>query len=123
MEPYLHEWRDRYVGRAACVLRPGSEEEVAGLLRIAGDAGVAIVPQGGNTGLVGGQIPFEEGNEVVLSLDRMNRILRVDPEDDSITLEAGGILRRRRSGGCSRCLSPPRAAAASAETSPPTPAA
>ncbi len=92
MRPYLHEWRDRYVGRAACVLRPGSEEEVAGLLRIAGDAEVAIVPQGGNTGLVGGQIPFEEGNEVVLSLDRMNRILRVDPEDDSITLEAGVIL-------------------------------
>ncbi len=92
MEPYLHEWRDRYVGRAACVLRPGSEEEVAALLKIANEAEVAVVPQGGNTGLVGGQIPFEEGNEVVLSLDRMNRILRVDPEDDSITLEAGVIL-------------------------------
>ncbi len=92
MEPYLHEWRDRYVGRAACVLRPGSEEEVAALLKIAGEAEVAVVPQGGNTGLVGGQIPFEEGNEVVLSLDCMNRILRVDPEDDSITLEAGVIL-------------------------------
>jgi len=92
MRPYLREWRDRYVGRAACVLRPGSEEEVAGLLKIADDAEVAVVPQGGNTGLVGGQIPFEEGNEVVLSLDRMNRILRVDPEDDSITLEAGVIL-------------------------------
>ncbi len=92
MRPYLHEWRDRYVGRAACVLRPGSEEEVAALLKIANEVEVAVVPQGGNTGLVGGQIPFEEGNEVVLSLDRMNRILRVDPEDDSITLEAGVIL-------------------------------
>jgi len=92
MRPYLHEWRDRYVGRAACVLRPGSEEEVAALLRIAAEAEVAVVPQGGNTGLVGGQIPFEGGNEVVLSLDRMNRILKVDPEDDSMTLEAGVVL-------------------------------
>ena len=92
MRPYLHEWRDRYVGRAACVLRPGSEEEVAALLKIASEAQVAIVPQGGNTGLVGGQVPFEAGNEVVLSLSRLNRILKVDAADDTITLEAGVIL-------------------------------
>lgn len=92
MAPYLREWRDRYVGRAACVLRPGTQEEVAELLRIADDHRVAIVPQGGNTGLVGGQIPFDGGNEVVLSLGRLNRIVEVDAENGSITLEAGVIL-------------------------------
>ncbi len=92
MAPFLREWRDRYVGRAAAVLRPGSEEEVAALLKVAHEADVAIVPQGGNTGLVGGQIPFETGAEVVLSLGRMNRILDVDVENDAMTLQAGVVL-------------------------------
>jgi FAD/FMN-containing dehydrogenase len=92
MAPYLREWRDRYQGRAAAVLRPGSEEEVAAILRTASAHDVAIVPQGGNTGLVGGQIPFESGAEVVLSLGRLNRILEVDTENDTMTLQAGVIL-------------------------------
>ena len=92
MAPYVREWRDRYVGRAACVLRPGTQQEVADILRIADEHKVAIVPQGGNTGLVGGQIPYDGGNEVVLSLSRLNRIVEVDTENGSITLEAGVIL-------------------------------
>jgi len=92
MAPYLREWRDRYTGRAAAVLRPGSQEEVSAILRLASAHDVAIVPQGGNTGLVGGQIPFEHGAEVVLSLSRLNRILSVDTDNDSMSLEAGVIL-------------------------------
>ena len=69
MTPYLVEWRDRYHGKAALVLRPGSTAEVASILKLANETRTAIVPQGGNTGLVGGQIPFESGNEVVVSLE------------------------------------------------------
>ena len=61
MERYLVEWRDRYRGRAALVLKPGSTQEVSAILEHANGSGTAIVPQGGNTGLVGGQIPFESG--------------------------------------------------------------
>ena len=76
MVPYLKEWRDKYTGRAALVLRPGNVEEVSHILALANATETAIVPQGGNTGLVGGQIPFECGHEVVLSLGRLNRIRR-----------------------------------------------
>lgn len=90
--PYLREWRDRYVGRAAAVLRPGTTAEVAGLMKIANENLTAIVPQGGNTGLVGAQIPFEGGQEIVLSLGRLNRIRDVDPLDNTMTVESGCIL-------------------------------
>ena len=93
MAAYLHELRERWIGRSALVLRPGSVEEVERILAIAGETGTAIVPQGGNTGLVGAQIPFETGNEVVLSLTRLNRIRNVDPVDNSITVEAGATLK------------------------------
>jgi FAD/FMN-containing dehydrogenase len=92
MAPYLVEQRNRYFGKAAMVLRPGSTEEVSRLLKIASETGTAIVPQGGNTGLVGAQTPFEHGREVVLSLGRMNRIRAIDPLDNTITVEAGCIL-------------------------------
>ncbi|HXK54587.1 MAG TPA: FAD-binding oxidoreductase, partial [Hyphomicrobiales bacterium] len=92
MAPYLSEWRDKYVGRAAMVLRPGSVEEVSQILALANDRRVAIVPQGGNTGLVGGQVPFEEGNEVVVSLGRLNRILSIDAQGNTLTAQAGCTL-------------------------------
>ena len=92
MAPYLTEWRDKYFGKAAMVLRPGSAEEVSGILKIANETGTAIVPQGGNTGLVGGQIPFETGHEVVLSLGRMNKVRAIDPVDNTITVDAGCVL-------------------------------
>ncbi|MDQ4061400.1 MAG: FAD-binding oxidoreductase [Pseudomonadota bacterium] len=96
MRPYLVEWRDRYFGKAALVLRPGSVEEVSAILRLASEARVGIVPQGGNTGLVGGQIPYEHGNELVLSLARLNRIRDVDPEGNTMVAEAGVTLGEAR---------------------------
>ncbi len=69
MAPYLVEWRDRYRGKAALVLRPGDTDEVSAILKLANETLTAIVPQGGNTGLVGGQIPFESGHEVVVALE------------------------------------------------------
>lgn len=92
MRPYLVEWRDKYFGRAAMVLRPGSVKEISEILALANETGTAIVPQGGNTGLVGGQTPFEGGEEIVLSLGRLNRIVNVDADGNSMTVEAGCTL-------------------------------
>ena len=92
MAPYLVEWRDRYVGKAALVLKPGSTEEVAAVLKRANETRTAIVPQGGNTGLVGGQIPFESGNEVVVSLARMTHVRDIDLDGNTMTVEAGLVL-------------------------------
>ncbi len=93
MEPYLREWRDIYVGRSAAVLRPASTDEVSRILAIAHETRTVIVPQSGNTGLAGGQIPDQSGDEVVLSLERMNRILDVDQAGNTMTVEAGVILK------------------------------
>jgi FAD/FMN-containing dehydrogenase len=90
--PYLHEWRNRYAGRTPLVLRPDSAEQVAALVRVCAEQEVAIVPQGGNTGLVGGQIPRAEGHDILLSLGRMNRVRSVDPVNNTITVEAGATL-------------------------------
>jgi FAD/FMN-containing dehydrogenase len=90
--PYLSEPRGRFSGRTAMVLRPASVAEVAAVMRLAGETGTGIVPQGGNTGLVGGQIPSERGDEIVLSLSRLNRIRAIDTDGDTMTAEAGVIL-------------------------------
>jgi len=92
MTPYLVEWRDRYRGKAALVLRPGDTAEVATILKHANETKTAIVPQGGNTGLVGGQIPFETGHEVVVSLERLARVRDIDLASNTMTVEAGLVL-------------------------------
>ena len=92
MAPYLIEWRDRYRGKAALVLKPGDTDEVAGILKLANETKTAIVPQGGNTGLVGGQIPFETGHEVVVSLERLNRVRDIDLGSNTMIVEAGLVL-------------------------------
>jgi len=92
MAPYLVEWRDRYVGKAALVLKPGTTAEVAAILKRANETRTAIVPQGGNTGLVGGQIPFESGHEVVVSLGRMTHVRDIDLDGNTMTAEAGLVL-------------------------------
>ena len=92
--PYLVEMRDRWRGRTPVVLRPGSVAEVSEILKLANETGTAIVPQGGNTGLVGGQIPHH--GEVVLALNRLDRIREVDPVSNTITCEAGVTLLRVR---------------------------
>jgi D-lactate dehydrogenase (cytochrome) len=91
---YLHEMRDRWVGRTPLVLRPDSTEQVSRILALANETRTAVVPQGGNTGLVGGQIPFDD--EIVLSLNRMTRIREVDAVSNSMTVEAGVTLQRAR---------------------------
>ena len=92
--PYLVELRDLFRGHSPMVLRPGSVAEVSAILKLANETGTAIVPQGGNTGLVGGQIPHH--NEIVLSLNRLDRIREVDPTSYTLTCEAGVTLRRAR---------------------------
>ncbi|MCF8197784.1 MAG: FAD-binding oxidoreductase [Sulfuritalea sp.] len=88
--PYCTDWRRRYSGNPLCVAIPGNTDEVANLVRACAAAGVAIVPQGGNTGLCGGATPV--GGEVVISLRRMNRIRAIDADNNSITVEAGCTL-------------------------------
>ncbi len=89
---YLAEGRGLYHGRTPMVLRPGSTAEVAAILRLANEAGTPIVPQGGNTGLVGGQVPHDTGTEIVLSLTRLDRIREVDASSNTMTCEAGVVL-------------------------------
>ncbi|AOO81061.1 FAD-binding oxidoreductase [Bosea vaviloviae] len=94
MVPYLKEWRDLFRGKAQAVVRPGSTEEVVALVKLAAATGTTLVPQGGNTGLVGGQIPVAEGREIILSLQRMDKIRAVDPDSDTMTVEAGLTLQK-----------------------------
>jgi D-lactate dehydrogenase (cytochrome) len=93
-ESYLREMRDLYHGHTPMVLRPGSVAEVSAVLRLANETRTAIVPQGGNTGLVGGQIPHH--GEIVLSLNRLDKIREVDATSNTITAEAGVSLGRVR---------------------------
>src|SRR5437867_6516894 len=88
--PYLTEMRGLYHGRSALVLRPGTPDEVAAILKLANDTLTPIVPQGGNTGLVGGQTPL--AGEIVLSLTRLDRIREVDPISNTMICEAGVVL-------------------------------
>ncbi|MDE1172612.1 MAG: FAD-binding oxidoreductase [Parvibaculaceae bacterium] len=92
MARYLVERRELYHGRTRAVLRPASTAEVAAIMKIAHETGTPIVPQGGNTGLVGGQIPFEDGAELVLSLERLNAIRTLDATNNTMTVEAGVTL-------------------------------
>lgn len=89
---YLVERRELYHGRTAAILRPASTADVAAIMKIAHETGTPIVPQGGNTGLVGGQIPSEAGNELVLSLERLNAIRAVDAQNNTLTAQAGVTL-------------------------------
>ncbi|HYE43150.1 MAG TPA: FAD-binding oxidoreductase, partial [Caulobacteraceae bacterium] len=93
MAPYLAEWRGRFKGNSPAVVRPASTEEVAAVVTACAEAGQPIVPQGGNTSLVGGSIPYEAGTEIVLSLSRMNRIRDLDPLNYTMTAEAGVVLK------------------------------
>ncbi len=94
IDGYLSDWRNAYRGKAALVVRPANTDEVAAVVRLCNEHGVALVPQGGNTGLCGGSIPDDSGTQVVLSLTRMNRIRHVDVANQTITVEAGVILQR-----------------------------
>ncbi|HEX9769131.1 MAG TPA: FAD-binding oxidoreductase [Kiloniellales bacterium] len=92
MAPHLVELRGRYRGAALALVKPASTAEVAEVVRLAAAAKVPVVPQGGNTGLVGGQVPPEHGRALLVNLSRMNHIRDLDPVDNTITVEAGCIL-------------------------------
>ena len=89
---YEQDWRGRAKGKALCVVRPGTTEEVARVVQACAAARVSIVPQGGNTGLVAGSVPDASGGQVVLSLRRMAAVRAVDPQNMTITVEAGFVL-------------------------------
>jgi FAD/FMN-containing dehydrogenase len=91
-EPYLTEARRLWRGATRLVVRPASTEEVAAVVRICAEAKLPIIPQGGNTGLVGGGVPPEDGQNIVLALGRMNQIRAIDPVNFTMTVEAGCIL-------------------------------
>ena len=90
--PYLTENRGLYHGHSALVLRPASVTEVSAILKLASDTGTPVVPQGGNTGLVGGQTPRTGGDDIVLSLERLTRIRAVDPVANTIIVDGGAVL-------------------------------
>ena len=91
MQKYLKEWRGVYTGVAGAIVKPKSTEEVSNILKFAYRKNISCIPQGGNTGLVGGQIPFNK-NHIVISLERLNKIREINPTDQSVTVEAGLIL-------------------------------
>ncbi len=91
--PYCSDWRALYHGRAAAVARPADAGELARVVRACAAAGVAMVPQGGNTSLVGGAVPDAGGAQVVVSLARLRRVRHVDPIDMTMTVEAGVTLK------------------------------
>ena len=94
MEGFLREPRDRFHGKALCVVQPGSTREIAEVLKLCHETATPVVPQGGNTGLVGGQIPLGPGNQIVLSLGRMTALREIALSSNTMTVEAGMILSR-----------------------------
>ena len=94
LSAYERDWRGRAQGKARCVVRPGSTPEVAAVVKACAAAGVPMVPQGGNTGLVMGSTPDDSGREVVLSLQRLNAVRSLDAANATLTVEAGCVLER-----------------------------
>ncbi|MGI8932246.1 MAG: FAD-binding oxidoreductase, partial [Sphingomicrobium sp.] len=92
LEPWLTDWRGRWTGQAGAILQPSSTEEVAAIVELSAAHGVALVPQGGNTSMVGGATPPEDGSALILSLRRMNSIRAIDRAAMRATVEAGVVL-------------------------------
>ena len=92
MQPYVSDWRGTYSGAARCVVRPASTQETAAVVALCARLGIRMVPQGGNTGMCGGASPGNAGDEVLINMSRMNRILQVDTANNTLTAEAGCIL-------------------------------
>jgi len=90
--PYATDWRKRFLGRPAAVVRPASTAEVAEVVRACAESRTAIVPQGGNTGLCGAATPDASGTQIVLNLSRMNRVHAIDTRNNTMTVEAGCVL-------------------------------
>ncbi|HVI49986.1 MAG TPA: FAD-binding oxidoreductase [Candidatus Sulfotelmatobacter sp.] len=92
MAPFLEEERGLYHGKALAVVRPASTKDVSDVVKLCAEAGVAIIPQGGNTGLCGGGCPTQDGPQIIISTGRMNAIRSIDPLNFTMTVEAGVVL-------------------------------
>jgi FAD/FMN-containing dehydrogenase len=92
LSAWEHDWRKRVFGKALAVVRPASTAEVAAVVKACANTFTSIVPQGGNTGLVAGSVPDASGQQIVLSLQRMNAVRALDPDNLTMTVEAGCIL-------------------------------
>lgn len=92
LEPWELDWRKRFRGRALAVVRPGDTAQVAAVVSACASHGTPLVPQGGNTGLVGGSVPDDSGRQVVLNLTRMNRVREIDASNLTMTVDAGCLL-------------------------------
>ena len=92
IEPWLTDWRGRWTGKAGAILQPASTDEVAAIVRMAAERSVALVPQGGNTSMVGGATPPEDGSALILSLRRMNRVREIDADAMRTEVDAGVVL-------------------------------
>ena len=94
LSAYENDWRKRWRGKAGAVVRPASTDEVAAVVRACAALGTSVVPQGGNTGLVGGGVPDSSGTQVLLSLQRLNRVRGIDRANLTLTAEAGCVLQQ-----------------------------
>jgi len=94
LEPYSTDWRKRYVGKPLAVLLPGNTQQVSEIVRLANRLKVSLVPQGGNTGLSGGATPDQSGQQVILSLARLQRVRSQDAANKTLTVEAGITLKQ-----------------------------
>ncbi len=104
---YTEDWRRLYRGRTPAVIRPGSTDELSRVVRLCAEARAPIVPQGGNTSMVGGATPAEHGREFVLSTSRLTRIRDIDPLDLTMTLDAGVTLKAAQNAAAEAgCLLP-----------------
>ena len=92
LSAWERDWRRRWQGKALAVVRPGNPDEVARVLQLCTTHGASVVAQGGNTGLVGGGVPDASGQQVLLSLARLNRVRQIDPANLTLTVEAGCVL-------------------------------
>src|SRR5882762_10217951 len=92
--PYASDWRKRYLGRPAAVVKPASTAEVAEVVRVCAESRTGVVPQGGNTGLCGAATPDTSGSQIVVNLSRMNRVRAIDTRNNTMTADAGCVLAR-----------------------------
>ncbi|WP_291993846.1 FAD-binding oxidoreductase [Candidatus Accumulibacter sp. ACC003] len=92
MAPHLEDWRGRYRGAAIAVVRPANTAEVSAVVRACAEAGVAMVPQGGNTSLCGAATPAADGQAVLISVSRLNSVRAIDPANNTMTVDAGCVL-------------------------------
>jgi len=104
MAPWLSDWRGRYHGAAIALAHPSDTAQVSALVKLCRQYGVAIVPQGGNSGMSGGATPDGSGNAIILSLRRMNQILELDAEGKKATCQAGVVLQTLHEAAAARGL-------------------